>query len=135
MVEELVLPERLRRLARAPEADEVEEEEEDSPDGYRAFSLVRGIRQHALMLEFRLRSGDSLAFGYPWLREVRFNRSNGLVLAFDPQIVTVRGRHLESLHAGVLMHRARWVWEADHASAELVPESAALVEGITVGPG
>ena len=75
---------------------------------------------------------NDIRFEYPWLREVRFNRSNGLVLAFDPQLVTVRGRHLEALHAGVLMHRARWVWEADHASAELVPESEPLVEEIAV---
>ncbi len=128
MSDELVLPSHAHRLR--PALPPVEDDDDDAPDGYRAFGLVRGARQHALMLEFRLRTGDSLALAYPWLREVRFNRSHGLLLAFDPQLVTLRGRHLETLHAGVLLHRARWVWEADRATAELVPEGEPLVEEI-----
>lgn len=134
MADEVLLSERLRRLRPPPAIAEEVEDEDDDPDGYRAFALVRGMRQHALMLELRLRTGDSVALAYPWLREVRFDRSGELLLMFDPQLVTIRGRRLEALHAGVLMHRARWVWEADRAAAELVPEGEPLVEEVSVRP-
>src|SRR3974390_73755 len=63
-----------------------------------AFGYLRGIREASASIEFRLRSGNSIWFPYSWLGPWRFNPSEGLLLKFSGDavsLVLLRGSNLD----------------------------------------
>ncbi|MGV2336348.1 MAG UNVERIFIED_CONTAM: hypothetical protein LVR18_20320 [Planctomycetaceae bacterium] len=52
-----------------------------------AFGYLRGIRDAAASLEFRLRNGNSMWFPYGWLGPWQFNPSEGILLKFSGDVV------------------------------------------------
>ena len=110
-----------------------EDDEEDPPgEGYRAYGLARSPREQVFMLEFRLRTGEVVAFGYPWLQRAGYDPSVGVTLHFSGARVEVRGRNLGKLFAAVSRHRVRWIGEADRPTAQLAPDGEAVVTGLAV---
>ncbi|MFO0847165.1 MAG: hypothetical protein U0871_01210 [Gemmataceae bacterium] len=86
------------------------------------------------MLEIQFRVGDQSVFAYHTLNPTEFNPSSGIILLFSEQEVTLRGRCLEALFVAIRQQQVVWACEADRATQELAPATAALVESVTVVP-
>ena len=64
-----------------------------------AFGYLRGMRDRALAIEFRLANGNSEFFPYSWLGPFRYNPSVGLLLRFTGDTLTlalIRGSNLNA---------------------------------------
>lgn len=120
------------RLKLTPEERMINDDEDYFPQEYQAFAVNRSPGKQSLMLEFKLRTGTSVALGYAWLQRAQFDPSKGISLQFTPGTVLILGRRLDKLFNGIVQHRARWVWEADRPTAQLVPEAEPLVSGIVL---
>ncbi len=107
------------------------------------FGYLRGIRDRALHLQFRLHTGDTESFPYSWLGQVTHNRSSGIILTFvgDKTFkVTIEGRNLSAvvpekidlLNSGILRHRVVWLREMDREECNHLPDDAVAVERITI---
>lgn len=108
-----------------------------------AFGYLRGLGDHALHIEFRLATGNVEAFPYSWLGPYRYNPSSGLELNFvgdQTYRVVIAGRNLDTLvggsvnltDRGILRHRVTWVREMEPEETRSLPDSAVVVEHITV---
>ena len=102
-----------------------------------AFAVLRGIRERAIMLELRLRTGNIRAMGYAWLHQIEFDPSTGLVLHFGGTQVTLQGRNLNAevrpgirLLDGLCRHRIPWIQEADETTIMESAEQATIIERI-----
>lgn len=118
-----------------PEASSIEESEADDLG---SFGFLRGVKDRAMMLEFRLKDGNSVAFDYGWLRKVEFNPSDGLVLHFgSTDTVRIIGRNLHRMTAtnahllrGILGHRVPWIQEASEPDILKAADDATVIEQI-----
>jgi hypothetical protein len=84
--------------ARAPKEQQAEKdapEEESCP----AFGYLRGIKDRALAVEFRLRDGNSEWYSYSLLASWQHNPSAGLLLKFTGDVVTLVLIHGSNLGA------------------------------------
>lgn len=109
-----------------------------------AFGYLRGARERADHVEFRLADGTVRTFPYSWLGPTAFDPSAGIVLEFvgdRTYRVVLEGRNLDQrvgedgadLYVrGLLRHRVTWVRELDPAESRLLPETAIVVEQITI---
>ena len=129
------------RLAKDNPRDEEAGEEESCS----AFGYLRGIRDRALALEFRFRTGDSEWLSYNLLASWRFDPSVGLLLKFTGDVVTlvlIRGSNLDALvgegtvnltDRGLQRHRILWVREMDDQELRRVGERGPTIDQIEVG--
>lgn len=109
-----------------------------------AFGYLRGIRERADAIEFRLRDGNSIWFPYGWLGNWKFNPSEGLLLKFSGDLVylvLIRGSALDKplgdgnidlIRAGLQRHRVIWVREMTEGDIRQVGEAGPTVDSITV---
>ncbi len=111
--------------------------EPEAVDDLGAFGWLRGVRDRALMLELRRRSGDIMAVGYAWLERVDFDPSIGITLHVVGQKICIRGRNLNAesrpnvrLFLGITRHRVPWIQEADPAAQLEAGRGATLIEKI-----
>jgi len=112
-------------------------DEGDGLDDLGAFGFLRGIRDRAIMLEFRHRDGSVTALGYAWLSKSVFDPSEGITLHFGAETVKISGRNLNSevrsnlrLYSAIVRHRVPWIQEADEPTALEAPREATVIEGI-----
>lgn len=113
-------------------------DEASEVDDLGLFGWLRGVKDRALMLEFRLKDGNSVAFDYGWLRKVEFNPSDGLVLHFGgTDVVRIIGRNLNrptaanvQLLRGILGHRVPWIQEASEPDILKAADDATLIERV-----
>ncbi|HVX13340.1 MAG TPA: hypothetical protein VHC22_19300 [Pirellulales bacterium] len=110
-----------------------------------AFGYLRGIRDTAASVEFRLRDGNSMWFPYSWLGPWQFNPSDGLLLKFSGDcvyLVLIRGSNLDKpladgsinlTHAGLQRHRVLWIREMSKVDIERVGESGPTIDSIEIG--
>jgi hypothetical protein len=101
-----------------------------------SFGWLRGMRERAVMLEFRSKDGRSIALDYGWLRKVEFDPSEGVVLHFDSQVVRIVGRNLNKevrpnvrLLRGLHSHRIPWIQEASEANLLRAGDQNVVIEG------
>ena len=82
------------RMSQTPKKDG----DSDGTEGAcQAFGFLRGIRDRADAIEFRFVDGNSVWFPYGWLGVWKFNPSEGLLLKFSGDVVTlvlIRGSNL-----------------------------------------
>lgn len=109
-----------------------------------AFGYLRGLRERALAVEFRLHTGDSEWLSYSCLVSWRHNPSVGLLLKFSGDMVTlvlIRGSNLDMLvgqsmvnltDRGFQRHRIVWVREMDEAELRKAGEGQPTVDRIEV---
>ena len=117
-----------RKVAEQPEPDAV--------DDLGAFGMLRGSRDRSLMLDFRLKGGNSETFPYAALDRIRVDPSEGIVLEFNGVVVTLKGWHLArategrpSLAEGLRRQRVAWIQEVDALRGALrAPEIMAVTE-------
>lgn len=120
----------------APQAKEAEPE---GTDDYGAFSILRGVRDRALMLELRRKDGSVTAFGFGWLEQVTYDPSDGLTLYFGSHKVTIVGSNLGievrpnvRLLDGLVRHRVPWIREASEPEVMKATPNSLVIEGITI---
>jgi hypothetical protein len=106
-------------------------------DDFGAFGWLRGVRERALMLELRRKTGTVLAVGYGWLERAEFDPSEGITLYIVGQRVSIRGCNLNSevrplvrLFEGITRQRVPWIREASQVDRLAAPEGACIVESI-----
>lgn len=96
------------------------EQMEDLPaDDYVAFGWLRGIKDRAIMIQLRRRTGDILAVPYSWIEGVEFDPSSGIRLDYHGRCIEIRGSNLNAevrpnirLFDGITRQRVIWVQEA-----------------------
>lgn len=110
-----------------------------------AFGFLRGIRDRADAIEFRLASGNSVWFPYNWLGTVKFDPSAGLLLKFSGDLVylvLIRGSNLnrpieetgiDLIRAGLQRHRVLWVREMSEDDIRQTGENGPTIDGIEIG--
>lgn len=101
--------------------DEATSGEPEQLEDLGSFGYLRGIRDRAIMLELRLKTGDVEAFPYSALSRVSFSRSDGITLHFGGTTVRIVGQNLDAevrpnlrLLAGILRNRVSWILQLDH---------------------
>lgn len=110
-----------------------------------AFGYLRGIRDTAASVEFRLHDGNSIWFPYGWLGPWQFIPSEGLLLKFSGDVVylvLIRGSNLDKplgdgsinlTHAGLQRHRVIWLREMSKDEIERIGETGPTIDSIAVG--
>lgn len=110
-----------------------------------AFGYLRGIRDTATSVEFRLRDGNSVFFPYGWMGPWKYNPSEGLLLKFSGDLVylvVIRGSNLAKplsegainlTQAGLQRHRILWIREMTKDEIVQVGESGPTIDSIEVG--
>lgn len=93
--------------------------DEQPIDDYVAFGWLRGIKDRALMLQLRKRTGNILAVPYSWFEGVEFDPSVGITLMYKGRRIEIRGSNLNAevrpnvrLFDGITRQRVTWVQEA-----------------------
>jgi hypothetical protein len=116
---------------------EGQESEEVVCDNLGCFGWLRGIRDRALMIELRKKTGVIQAIGYPWIERMEFDPSEGITLHLTGRQIKIRGKHLNGsaeftarLFTGLTQHRVPWIQEMSMDGAFLVEGSACRVESI-----
>jgi hypothetical protein len=130
-----IMPTTLTTPATAPLAAETDE------DQCPAFGYLRGIRDRALTLEFRLANGNSISYPYQWLCPVQYDRSAGLLLKFTGDLiylVLIEGSNLNVLvnnsvnlyDRGINRHRISWVREMTRQQVQQAREGEIIIDRI-----
>lgn len=108
-----------------------------------AFGFLRGIRDRADAIEFRL-AGNSVWFPYNWLGTVKFDPSSGLLLKFSGDLVylvLIRGSNLDRpvgetgidlIRAGLQRHRVIWVREMSEEDIRQTAETGPTIDRIEI---
>jgi hypothetical protein len=113
----------------------------EDEDACPAFGFLRGIRDRAAFLEFRLANGNRKAFPYSWLGPADYNPSAGILLKFVGDLVylvLIEGSNLNALvggsvslyDRGIQRHRVTWVREMTRLELEKTGEGDVTVERI-----
>jgi hypothetical protein len=113
------------------------ETEPDEVDDFVAFGFLRGVRDRALMLALRSKSGSVTAFGYGWLEKIEYDPSGSITLQFGKDIVKLIGRNLNAevrpnvrLVDALMRHKVPYVQESGGAAAMTAAKDAAVIDRI-----
>jgi hypothetical protein len=110
----------------------------------KAFGYLRGIRDAAAHVEFRLLDGNSTWFPYAWMGTWQYNPSEGLLLKFSGDLVylvLIRGSNLSKplndgainlTHAGLQRHRVLWIREMNEEEIRQVGETGPTIDSIEI---
>ncbi len=129
----------LSRLAIRPGLDaRLRDPEDELCETLDCFGWLRGVRERAVMLELRKKSGNILAIGYAWIERIEFDPSAGIVLHLAREHILIRGKNLNAgadgtprLFEGLTRHRVPWIREANAQAAMSMSETACVVEAIS----
>jgi hypothetical protein len=148
MNDETMQENRLRRKSGASGLDTYLKRNEPEADtnvaACKAFGYLRGIRDSATSLEFRLRDGNSMFFPYGMMGPWKYNPSEGLLLKFSGDViylVLIRGSGLAKplndgainlTQAGLQRHRILWIKEMTEEEVEQVGESGPTIDSIEI---
>lgn len=80
------------------------------------YSMLTANRNGAVMVDFRKRTGDSIALPYSYLTEASFNASAGILLRFVGHDVRIAGRNLRALFDSLMWHKVTWIRETQEGS-------------------
>jgi hypothetical protein len=114
MSETINLHERIqsRRAVATPADDDA-----DSPEDRRSYGLLRGNKERAVMLTFRLQDGSEDAYPLTLLERVYFHPSQGITIRFVGVLVQLEGENLGAtpstgvgLLEGLLQQRKHVKW-------------------------
>ena len=109
-----------------------------------AFGYLRGLRDVSASVEFRFKDGNSTWFSYGLLGSWQFNPSEGLLLKFSGDLVSlvlIRGSNLDKpladgsinlTHAGLQRHRVLWIREMSKEEIERVGETGPTIDSIEI---
>lgn len=140
--------ERIQRKSNLPgDSDQSrakEQEVEEAQASCAAFGYLRGIKDHAIAVEFRFKDGNHVWFPYAWLGTWQYNPSEGLLLKFSGDLVylvLIRGSNLEQplaegrtnlTQAGLQRHRVVWLREMSEDEIRQVGETGPTIDSIEI---
>jgi hypothetical protein len=113
-------------------------------DSCPAFGFLRGQHEKAVLVEFRLRNGNSEWLAYSCLVSFRHNPSAGLLLRFTGDVVTlvlVSGSNLDVpvgegtvnlTDRGLQRHRVTFVREMDEEELRKTGDSGPTIDAIDI---
>jgi hypothetical protein len=101
--------------AAPPIAEELDGEDTLEGD---AFTVLSADRHQKIMLELRFKNGNAKALAYSYLVAMDFNPSEAIKMDFGGHEVTISGRKLEPLFAGLVAQRVAIIREMDRLHAE-----------------
>lgn len=129
----------LERLSSTRRESEPRDYDADELLDLGSFGWLRGVRERAIMLEFRLKDGRITAFSYAWLERASYDPSKGITLRFAGTEVHVSGRNLDveprptvQLFAGIVRHRVPWIAESSAAGSMDLCKKSLVIERIFV---
>ncbi len=94
-----------------------------------AFGYLRGIRDSSTSVEFRFRSGNSMWFPYSWLGPWRYDPSEGLLLKFSGDVVSlvlIKGSNLDKPLSDGSINLTSWSGRLDLNQRPPAPKAGAL---------
>jgi len=101
------------------------------------FGWMRGLRERAVMLELRRKTGVIRAVGYNWINKIDFDASTGITLHAGNDIIRIKGRNLNSdarphvkLFEGLTRQKVSFIQEADQPDTLQADKKAVVVESI-----
>jgi hypothetical protein len=103
-------------------------EEDESPFDLGTFGWLRGVKDQAIMLELRLRSGNVVAVSYAYIDRAEYDPSEGITLHVGSgKTVRIEGANLNAsvasgarLFEGIVRRRVPWVRECSEGDAQAV---------------
>lgn len=111
--------------------------ESEPLDDFGSFGWLRGVRDRALMLELRLKTGNIVAIGYAWLERLEYDPSEGIALHLAGRTIRLRGQNLNAetrpnvrLFQGLTRQRVPWIQEADAAMVIADQGEGTVIESI-----
>lgn len=114
------------------------EDDPDACDDCGAFGYLRGVRDRALMLDIRLKTGNREAFSLAMLDRIAFDPSEGITLHFAGTTVKLFGRNFARRQAngvvlleGLHRHRVPWIVESDELRSDAA-EDVVFVSGVQI---
>lgn len=126
-----------RYTAKALGERSVEGGETDMVDDLGSFGCLRGVRERAVMLELRKKTGHILAVGYGYLERAEFDPSEGITLLVLGRTIRLKGRNLNTdaspgvtLFGGICRHRVPWVQEASRGTLMRATDTMPVVDAI-----
>ena len=91
----------------------------EADEDFGSFGWLRGMRERAVMLELRHKTGNVTAIAYAMIEKLEFNPSEGITLHALGQKFRIQGRNLNGevrpnvrLFEGLTRHRVPWIQEA-----------------------
>ena len=91
----------------------------EADDDFGSFGWLRGMRERAVMLELRHKTGNVTAIAYAMIEKLEFNPSEGITIHALGQKIRIQGRNLNAevrptvrLFEGLTRHRIPWVRES-----------------------
>ena len=130
-----VLQKYINRGAEAP-PDVLAENGEDS-ESFGSFGFLRGVRDRAIALELRQKTGRILAVNYAFIGKFEFDPAIGITLHCGNQLIRIKGRNLNGeirpnirLFQGITRFRVPWLQEADRAASMQAGKDSVVIDGI-----
>jgi hypothetical protein len=122
-------------LAAALEPDEMGDAMD--ADSFGCFAWLRGMRERAVSLELRRKSGAVLSIPYAYISSIEFEPSGLITLSVGAESICIKGRNLNSeirpnvrLFEGISRQRVPWVQEADRPMSLKAERDTVVVESI-----
>ena len=109
-----------------------------------AFGYLRGIKDRASTVEFRLKNGNTVWFPYALMGACRYDPSEGIVLKFSGDllyVILIRGSsldrpinegHMNLTAGGLQRQRVTWIREMSEEDIKKVGESGPTIDSIQV---
>jgi hypothetical protein len=109
------------------DAPVVRAEDEESPIDCGAFGWLRGVKDQAIMLELRLRTGNVVAVSYAYVERAEYDPSEGITLHLGGgKRVRIEGANLNAslptgvrLFDGIVRRRVTFVRELNEGDKAL----------------
>lgn len=110
----------------------VQEELDIRPDNYIAYKEDRLVRHSNASIDFWMSNNDRHAISYNHYMDVRYQRSEGLVITFTHYVVTIQGSGLEQLYNNLKRHRVASIWEANDHEQIAADDTETVVRKIDI---
>ena len=112
-------------------------DEADATDDLGAFGWLRGIRDRALCLELRKKTGAIVAVPYMTIDKYEYDPTEGITIHTAGETVRIKGRNLNAevqpmkrLYDGLVRARVPWVQETNRQGAFEADKSATVIESL-----
>lgn len=132
-----VLDKYLGRASPEVERDTADSAVMETGEDLGCFGWLRGVRDRAVMLQLRKKSGLVYAVPYAWIENASFDPSDGIVLTERGRAIRIKGRNLNGearpnlrLFDGITRHRVVWIQEADEPTSLQVSRGATVIDSI-----
>lgn len=129
---ERILQKYVNRGTDAP-PDAPAENGEDA-ESFGSFGFIRGVRDRAIALELRQKTGRILAVNYAFIGKFEFDPAIGITLHCGNQLIRIKGRNLNGeirpnvrLFQGITRFRVPWIQEAERAISIQASKDAVVV--------